>query len=62
MAIKLQKIENIYIQYRQALLNYILRFLPYADAEDVLQDVFYQLYKGYEQIKSFEEKYHNIPS
>lgn len=48
-----QKIIELTIEKESSrLLNYIRKHLPLADAEDVLQDVFAQLFVGYSQIRS----------
>jgi len=47
-------IESIYRQQKKKLLNFIKRSLPLEQAEDVFQDVFAQLFNGYEQIRSIE--------
>lgn len=47
-------IDSTYRQQNKKLLNFIRRSLPLEQAEDVLQDVFAQLFVGYEQIRSLE--------
>jgi len=47
-------IENTYRQQSPKLLNFIRKSLPLEQAEDVLQDVFTQLFNGYEKIRSIE--------
>ncbi len=45
-------IEKTYREQNNKLLNFIRKSLPLDQAEDVLQDVFTQLFNGYEQIRS----------
>jgi len=47
-------IENTYRQQGPKLLNFIRKSLPLEQAEDVVQDVFTQLFNGYEKIRSIE--------
>lgn len=47
-------IENTFRKQNKKLLNFIRKSLPLEQAEDVLQDVFAQLFNGYEQIRSIE--------
>ena len=47
-------IDNTFRQHNKKLLNFIRKSLPLEQAEDVLQDVFTQLFNGYEQIRSIE--------
>ena len=47
-------IDNTYRKQNKKLLNFIKRSLPLEQAEDVLQDVFTQLFNGYDQIRSIE--------
>jgi len=47
-------IDNTYRQQNKRLLNFIKKSLPLEQAEDVLQDVFTQLFNGYDQIRSIE--------
>lgn len=47
-------IEKTYRQQNKKLLNFIRKSLPLEQAEDILQDVFTQLFNGYEQIRSIE--------
>lgn len=51
---KQEIILTTYNKESSRLLNYIKKYLPSADAEDVLQDVFLQLFVGYVQIRSIE--------
>ena len=54
MAGKTEHIESTFRKQNKPLLNYIQKYLTLDEAEDVLQDVFVQLFTGYEQIRSFE--------
>jgi RNA polymerase sigma factor (sigma-70 family) len=54
MNAKQEIIASTYNKESNKLLNYIKKYLPAADAEDILQDVFSQLFVGFEQIKSIE--------
>lgn len=54
MGVKLKHIESTFRQQNRPLLNFIRKHLPLDQAEDVLQDVFTQLFTGYEEIRSFE--------
>jgi RNA polymerase sigma factor (sigma-70 family) len=48
-------IEEVATRERGKLLNYIRRNIPVSeDAEDILQDVFYQLLRGFEDIRETE--------
>ncbi len=47
-------IDHTYRQQNKKLLNFIKKSLPLEQAEDVLHDVFTQLFNGYEQIRSIE--------
>lgn len=47
-------IDTTYRQQKSRLLNFIRKSLPMEQAEDVLQDVFTQLFSGYGQIRSIE--------
>ncbi len=51
---KAEYIESTYASFNQKLLNFIGRYVPRVEAEDILQDVFTQLFTGFEQIRSFE--------
>lgn len=51
---KVLHIDNTYRLLNKKLLNFIKKSLPLEQAEDVLQDVFTQLFNGYEQIRSIE--------
>ncbi|MBU2649907.1 MAG: sigma-70 family RNA polymerase sigma factor, partial [Bacteroidetes bacterium] len=55
MATTTLSIENIIGETRERLLGFIIRNTgSEADAEDILQDVFFQLVDGYDQIRSYE--------
>lgn len=54
MGNKEEHIEKTFRSQNRRLLGYIRKYLPLSDAEDVLQDVFIQLFTGYEQIRSIE--------
>jgi len=54
MASKTEHIESTFRKQNKSLLNFIRKYLALDEAEDVLQDVFIQLFTGYEQIRSFE--------
>lgn len=54
MADKAEHIESTFRKQQKPLLNFIRNYLAMDEAEDVLQDVFLQLFTGYEQIRSFE--------
>lgn len=47
-------IDHAYRQQNKKLLHFIRRSLPLDQAEDVLQDVFMQLFSGFDQIRSLE--------
>jgi len=51
---KEEHIDKTFRSQNRRLLGYITKFLPVDEAEDVLQDVFIQLFTGYEQIRSIE--------
>ncbi|WP_421888931.1 RNA polymerase sigma factor [Marinoscillum sp.] len=53
---KNEHIERTVNTYRGKLLNFIRKFVPGSDdAEDVLQDVFYQFVVGYDRIESLDQ-------
>ncbi len=52
--VKTEHVEQTFRQQNKSLLNYIRKYLPLEQAEDVLQDVFIQFFNSYEQIRSFE--------
>ena len=54
MTDKAEHIETTFRKQQKPLLNFIRSYLALDEAEDVLQDVFVQLFTGYEQIRSFE--------
>jgi RNA polymerase sigma factor (sigma-70 family) len=54
MTNKVEHIESTFRKQNKPLLNFIRNYLAMDEAEDVLQDVFIQLFTGYEQIRSFE--------
>ncbi len=50
-----EKIGNVYINEQKRLLGYIKKRIPKSmEAEDILQDVFYQLTIGFRDIRSIE--------
>lgn len=49
---KKEHVDKTYREQKGKLLNFIKRSLPLDQAEDVLQDVFIQLFSGYEQIEN----------
>lgn len=50
-----EKIGQVYSEEQDRLLGYIRRRIPVpTEAEDILQDVFYQLTKGFKEIRSIE--------
>jgi len=56
MSQKNEHIERTVNTYRGKLLNFIRKFVSGSDdAEDVLQDVFYQLVVGYDRIESLDQ-------
>ncbi len=54
MTEKTENIENTFKAQNKPLLNFIRKYLSLDESEDVLQDVFVQLFTGYEQIRSLE--------
>ncbi|MBP1665434.1 MAG: sigma-70 family polymerase sigma factor, partial [Bacteroidetes bacterium] len=51
----LEKITSAYKREHNILLGYIRKRIPgYTDAEDILQDVFYQLTVGFNDIRRIE--------
>jgi len=52
-----EKITNAYKKEHNRLLGYIRRRIPgYVEAEDILQDVFYQLTVGFNDIRRLENR------
>jgi len=49
-----EQVAKTYRKEQKRLLNFVRRFLPLEEAEDVLQDVFMQLSVGYAQVRSIE--------
>lgn len=52
--VKTEHVEQAFRQQNKSLLRYIRKHVPLEQAEDVLQDVFIQLFTSYEQIRSVE--------
>lgn len=56
MAERDQQIHQTVVSQRGRLLNFIRQFVKRdEDAEDILQDVFYQFVAGYDQIRSWDQ-------
>jgi len=49
-----KQVAKTYRKEQKRLLNYVRRFLLLEEAEDVLQNVFIQLFVGYAQLRSIE--------
>ncbi|WP_282038221.1 RNA polymerase sigma factor [Saccharicrinis aurantiacus] len=54
MSSKNNYIESSYNGQKNKLLNFIKKALPLDQAEDVLQDIFIQLFNGFEQIETLD--------
>lgn len=54
MTEKLEHIDSTFRQQSRRLFNYIRRQVTVEQAEDVLQDVFAQLFTGYDQLRTIE--------
>lgn len=52
--LKTELVEQTFLRQNKSLLNFIRKHLPVEQAEDVLQDVFIQLFTSLEQIKNIE--------